>query len=521
MSFKFFKLLIIGISASLLGIVLVQVYLIKDAVESSAHQFSMSAKQVLINVAEKVESKELDSYYLQAAKLADSLTPENIKLSSLSQFENNKFNNDYYIYSNTILQENYKIASPFLANDQDSIEFKKLVNRKLTRVVKKDEIDGNKISDTKIFEKINSLDRIQRKLIFDALKDKLSKLPVYKRVEEDYLQELIQKEIKKRDLESDFEFGVFQNNLATKIKSGNFELQSAATFGVPIFTKTNPNSNFQLFINYTDKNEQIFKSVFWMGTLCALFTAVIIFTFYFTVKQLFNQRQISQIKTDFINNMTHEFKTPIATINLALDSLKNKRIFDDKEKNQHYLKMIRDENKRMHAQVENVLRISKLERNELNIEKERHKLHDLINDGIQAVQLIVDNRNGYIKKHFNASKSSILGNHSHLTNVIINLLDNAIKYSYGEPKIDIYTENVKNFIVLCVSDQGTGMTKSTLKKVFDKFYREHTGDVHNVKGHGLGLAYVKRIVEDHNGEINVESEKNKGSSFIIKLPLIT
>ena len=258
-----------------------------------------------------------------------------------------------------------------------------------------------------------------------------------------------------------------------------------------------------------------------MATLCALFSIIIILTFYFTVKQLFNQRQISQIKTDFINNMTHEFKTPIATINLALDSLKNKKIFDDADKNKHYLKMIRDENKRMHAQVENVLRISKLERNELNIEKERYKLHDIIDDAVQAVDLIVENREGYINKHYTADKSSILANESHLTNVIINILDNAIKYSKDQPKIDIFTENVKNFIVLRVSDQGIGMTKTTLKKVFDKFYREHTGDVHNVKGHGLGLAYVKRIVDDHNGEINVESEKDKGSSFTIKLPLIT
>ena len=184
------------------------------------------------------------------------------------------------------------------------------------------------------------------------------------------------------------------------------------------------------------------------------------------MKQLFNQRQISQIKTDFINNMTHEFKTPIATINLALDSLKNKKIFENTEKNKHYLKMIRDENKRMHAQVENVLRISKLERNELNIEKDRYQLHDIVDDAVQAVELIVENRNGYINKHFNAERNSILANESHLTNVIINILDNAIKYSKDQPKIDIFTENVKNFIVLRVSDQGIGMTKSTLQTVF-------------------------------------------------------
>jgi len=521
MSLRFFKLVITGMSVSVIGIVLVQVFLIKDAVESSSHQFSMSAKQVLINVADKIENNEINNYYTQYLEKTDSISADNLELSSLFSVENNNHSNKTYIYSNSILQENYKIASPFLSKDQDSIEFKKLVNREITQVVNKNEVDGKKISNTKIFKKINSLDPIQRKLFLDVLKKKLSKLPVYKRVNQNKLKKLIKKEIEKRELNSDYDFGIFQNGLATKVRSASFNLNSKSTYGVPIFSNTNPTDKFQLFVNYKDKNEQIIKSVFWMATLCALFSVIIILTFYFTVKQLFNQRQISQIKTDFINNMTHEFKTPIATINLALDSLKNKKVFENPDKNKHYLKMIRDENKRMHAQVENVLRISKLERNELNIEKDRFKLHDIIDDAVNAVELIVESRQGYINKHYAANKSSILANHSHLTNVVINILDNAIKYSKDQPKIDIFTENVKNFIILRVSDQGIGMTKSTLKKVFDKFYREHTGDVHNVKGHGLGLAYVKRIVDDHNGEIDVESEKEKGSSFIIKLPLIT
>jgi two-component system phosphate regulon sensor histidine kinase PhoR len=236
---------------------------------------------------------------------------------------------------------------------------------------------------------------------------------------------------------------------------------------------------------------------------------------------LIKQRQISQIKTDFINNMTHEFKTPIATINLAIDSIRNPKIIGDQEKVMRYLTMIKDENKRMHAQVENVLRISKLEKNELNISKERIELNDLIEDALSHVELLVEDRNGYVKTHLNADKSSVLANDTHFTNVIVNILDNAIKYSDDEPKIDVYTENVGNNILIRIVDQGNGMSKQVQKRVFEKFYREHTGNVHNVKGHGLGLAYVKRIVDDHQGHISVESEKGKGSIFIIKLPLIS
>jgi DNA-binding response OmpR family regulator len=218
--------------------------------------------------------------------------------------------------------------------------------------------------------------------------------------------------------------------------------------------------------------------------------------------------------------MTHEFKTPIATINLALDAIKNPKIIEDKEKVQRYLQMIKEENKRMHAQVENVLRISKLEKNELDISKEPRDVTEIIEDAIEHVSLIMEDREGVIHSHFNAQRSTILLNEVHFTNVLVNVLDNAIKYSPNVPIVDVFTENIKDFILIKIQDQGAGMSKVAQKRVFEKFYREHTGDLHNVKGHGLGLAYVKQIVEDHNGQIFVESEKGKGSTFIIKMPLI-
>ncbi|MDK2773301.1 MAG: HAMP domain-containing histidine kinase, partial [Flavobacterium sp.] len=256
------------------------------------------------------------------------------------------------------------------------------------------------------------------------------------------------------------------------------------------------------------------------SALSLLFTLIIVVTYWSALNQLLKQKQISEIKTDFINNMTHEFKTPIATINLALDAIKNPKVIEDKEKVQRYLQMIKDENKRMHAQVENVLRISKLEKNELDIMKEPADVLEVLENAIEHVGLIIEDRQGSITTHFNAPRTTILLNEVHFTNVLVNILDNAIKYSPEAPIIDVFTENIKDFIVIKIQDQGSGMSKVAQKRVFEKFYREHTGDVHNVKGHGLGLAYVKQIVEDHNGEIFVESEKGKGSTFILKMPLI-
>ena len=161
-----------------------------------------------------------------------------------------------------------------------------------------------------------------------------------------------------------------------------------------------------------------------------------------------------------------------------------------------------------------------LEKKDLDISKDTYSIHEIINDAIEHVNLIIEDRQGKITTHFNATRNTVLLNDMHFTNVIVNILDNAIKYSPDSPEIDIYTENIKEYVVVKIKDRGLGMSKIAVKRIFEKFYREHTGDLHNVKGHGLGLSYVKRIIEDHNCEITVESEKGKGSTFIIKIPLI-
>jgi two-component system phosphate regulon sensor histidine kinase PhoR len=308
--------------------------------------------------------------------------------------------------------------------------------------------------------------------------------------------------------------------LATKIKSKDFKYDKNATYSIPIFTDNEGNSKYQLLVTFPHKKKYLLSDLVSITILSIIFTLIILIAYSSALNQLIRQRHISEIKTDFINNMTHEFKTPIATINLALDAIKNPKIIDDKEKVFRYLQMIRDENKRMHAQVENVLRISKLEKKELDINKDSNNIHDVINDAIEHVNLILEDREGTITSHFDANRTTVLINDVHFTNVLVNILENAIKYSPNTPIIDVFTENVKDMVIIKVRDNGLGMSKVAQKRIFEKFYREHTGDIHNVKGHGLGLAYVKRIVEDHNGQVYVESEKGKGSTFIIKLPLI-
>ena len=519
MNKKLFVLLIALMSLSLLGIVFVQGYWISNAYRTKAEQFTINSKQVLISVAKEIQLRENEAYYQVYSAYVDSIqVPDNQSFTELAYRIQNKATNETYVYTDGILEQDYKLSSGLFDSDMDTVQFRKLTSRK-TKTKISQGLDGMLTTDTHV-ESFSRMKDYERKQFEDFVSNVTATVPIYKRVNEEEVRNLIAKELKERGLKSKFEFAIYSNNLETKVRSKNFKFDNESTYIVPLFVNENKN-NYELYVNFSEKEKLVLNSILGMAILSLVFTAVIILAYSSAISQIYKQRQISQIKSDFINNMTHEFKTPIATINLALDSLKNPKVKDNREFLDRYLGMIRDENRRMNAQVENVLRISKLEKNELDLPKERLDLKDIVEEAISHVSLIVEDRGGYINTHYGALKSTVLANASHLSNVIVNILDNAIKYSEEEPKIDIYSENVKNSIILKIRAQGMGMSKPVQKKIFEKFYREHTGDIHNVKGHGLGLAYVKRILDDHDAEIYVESEKGKGSTFIIKLHLIS
>ncbi len=521
----FFRLLIVLMSLSLIGIILVQVYWFDKSFENNEEQFKYHVKQVLGNVANKLQKNEQYSYYEMYNRLKDSIgkIPQKSDFLEFGYYQRDSRTNETIIYSNSINSEDYGISASFFDKKLDSVKLKNYTAKRKTEIYN-DDIDKSSLKqkltpDIKI-EKSGRLDILDNAQFEIVYKDIAAVKPIQERVSNEMMQKLLFEELNEYGVKTPFEFNVYSNGLATKIKSEGFRYEKKSTYSIPIFIDNDGNNKYQLLLTFPQKKRFLFSELIGICILSIIFTLIIIIAYASALNQLIKQRQISRIKTDFINNMTHEFKTPIATINLALDAIKNPKIIDDKEKVLRYLQMIKDENKRMHAQVENVLRISKLEKKELDINKESANIHEIIEDAIEHVNLIVDDRNGTITTHFDANRTSVLLNDVHFTNVIVNILDNAIKYSPEEPVIDIYTENVKDFVIVKIKDQGSGMSKVAQKRIFEKFYREHTGDLHNVKGHGLGLAYVKRIIEDHNSQIFVESEKGKGSTFIIKVPLI-
>ncbi|MEN9909499.1 MAG: hypothetical protein RLZZ540_2648 [Bacteroidota bacterium] len=520
----FFRFLVLLMSLSLIGIILVQVYWFNTSFKNNDEQFKYHVTQVIGNVAEKLEKQEAFSFYDKYNRYKDSTgkIPEKNDLLEFYYVQKNPRTNKTIVYSNSVIAEDYNISPALFSKRFSSERFKNFSSKRVTEVYNNNSIDKSQqslVPDLKI-EKSGSLDVLDNAQFEIFFKDIASAMPVEERISKETLQKLIKKELEVYGVNTKFEFGIFSNGTETKIKSDGFHFDKEATYSIPILADNEGNEKYKLSLTFPHKKKFLLSELVSITVLSIVFTLIILIAYTSALNQLIRQRQISEIKTDFINNMTHEFKTPIATINLALDAIKNPKIIEDKEKVFKYLQMIRDENKRMHAQVENVLRISKLEKKELDIEKGSSNVEEVIYDAIEHVNLILEDRGGEINNHFEALRTTVLINEVHFTNVIVNILENAIKYSPDTPKIDIYTENIKDMILIKVKDQGLGMSKVAQKRVFEKFYREHTGDLHNVKGHGLGLAYVKRIVEDHNGQVFVESEKGKGSTFIIKLPLI-
>ena len=255
--------------------------------------------------------------------------------------------------------------------------------------------------------------------------------------------------------------------------------------------------------------------------IAGLFTLIIFAAFYLTVNTMLRQKKLSEIKNDFINNMTHEFKTPLATISLAVDAMKNEKVLSDKEKMNYFSSIIKEENQRMNRQVETILRAALLDKQEVNLMLKPTHVHDVIKDIADNFTLQLNDKKGKVEMDLEATNDLIEADEVHFPNLINNLVDNSVKYSKDNvpPEIKISTlANGKNMTIR-LEDNGIGMTKETVKRIFEKFYRAHTGNVHNVKGFGLGLSYVKTMVDAHGGNIKVDSTPGKGSTFTLELPL--
>ncbi len=322
------------------------------------------------------------------------------------------------------------------------------------------------------------------------------------------------------NIQTPFEFAVIKNGVVTE---GTFKKSSKSdflksTYQVRLFPDNLIRQDLVLSVVFPERTNYILGSMAGILGGSLLFSLIILATFALSLFFIIRQKKISEMKSDFINNMTHEFKTPISTISLAADTITNSKVIGDESSVRHFISMIKKENSRMNKKVETILQIASLDKKEIEFKFEKLSLHSVIERAVEIIEILLSQRNGTIKLSLNASQPDIYGDHDHLINLVNNLLDNAIKYSEGAPEILVETKNNEKGIIMSVADKGIGMSKNVQNRIFERFYRETSGNVHDVKGFGLGLNYALAIVEAHKGEIKVDSEPGKGSRFVVFLP---
>jgi two-component system phosphate regulon sensor histidine kinase PhoR len=492
---------IIGLmSAAMIGIILLQLYWINFNIKLNEQQFDRNVKDAITDVAERLEVWEDNATYDNALNLRAS-TPTSYSSGSLS----NSFGSGE-VLGDISMAQTYR-------------------NVQLTPA----SVSPLSINNDSGFS------QFQDKMEYQKVQKMLNLHPLEERINLDVLHGLLEQELKKkREIKANFQYGVFSHQKGSfVINNGSYVVINENSASIENVNNDLYHSSYQtelfsnsyalespglLMVHFPNRTSVIWSSS-WKTLLASIiFTGLILFCFSYTILVIFEQKKVSEMKTDFINNMTHEFKTPIATISLAADSITSPMISGNADKVRRFADIIRQENTRMNNQVEKVLQMALIDKREYKLNMLQINLHDIIKQAVQNSNLQVEKKDGKVSVQKEAANPYIYGDLTHVSNIINNLLDNANKYSPEKPEITVTTRNVAQGVEVIIQDKGIGMSREALKHIFDKFYRVHTGNRHDVKGFGLGLSYVKSLMDAHQGQIDVKSELGKGSSFVLTFP---
>ena len=506
---------------AVLGLIILQAYWIKSSLKVKEQQFNQLVNNALANLALDIERQETWS------EIMSEINPLYLK----SQQNNSLY--DEYTYDTLItddgswleLQHNLHIYGDsdqsFEANisvyNNDSLILKKNYKKPDSLTQKKGSNSQNHLN-TELNRRLN-----QRRLLIDNIVDKMVKFDphIENRIDPEKLQASIKSLLLERGIKLPFEYAVTKWNNVPVFRSPNFNTDDEKEYyRVRLFPDDFYSEKNYLYIYFPSKENSVFRSLGLMATSSILLTVILLLSFTVTIYIIFRQKRLSEIRNDFVNNMTHELKTPISTISLASQMLGDKSI-PNESKNIDYLTcIITDESKKLGHHVEKVLQLAIFEKGKLELKLKKIDIHDLITSIINNFAIQIKHKNGLIIPSLHAERHELIADQVHISNVLTNLIDNAIKYCERDPEIYIETQNENNFLVIAVKDNGIGISKNDIKKIFEKFYRVSTGNIHDVKGFGLGLSYVKKIVEEHKGFIKVDSEIYEGTTFKIYLPLI-
>ncbi len=528
-------------SIALIGLITIQLYWTQNLFKLKEEQFQQNVQTALTNVAKQLEYKEtLSAISLDVASSKN----KNQQLFIKSENGEIRFNykafsdstglflydedNEYIIRNSSIIFED----SAGLTDYEISVKSKNILPSLSNRneaddyIIPKENLSTSYTANkkiNKILSRIDFIEDIVNKLL------NLSK-PIKQRVNSVNLDSLIQINLKEQGITAAYNFEIYVLNKGMYLpddkigwafknekKPANEVLN--ANYVQKLFPNDlAPNSSY-LLLAFPSQSSYLLANMSKILLSSSIFIILIIICFTYSISTILKQKKLSDVKTDFINNMTHELKTPISTIRLATEVLSEPNVVLEENKAKRYIKIIDEENKRLNEQVQKVLQIAQLDKGDFKLKKDLVDIHFIINKSVDHLKLQIEKRAGDLNLQLNAIKSIVEGDDVHLTNIIYDVLDNANKYSPDSPQILLKTENLSDNIIITIQDEGIGMDKKTQKRIFEKFYRLPTGDIHNVKGFGLGLSYVYKIVAMHNGKIEVISALGEGTMLKIILPL--
>ena len=498
---------------AMLCLIFVQTYWINNAYRLKERQFSQVVNQALYSTVQNMQEREAMWHIMDEVELLDSTWEEayvDIQFDETQHIEEYNWNIQTQIESDGRLDHSVYIYQRSIPGTHEH----ELTIIADDSVIHMGGLRGMEFFDSSNLGKVSIVNptqvrtKIERKIannrvFLDRMMDRMiaPELPLEKRIKHEVLTHVLEDKLVSNGIDLDYEYAVLKENLDVVFQSNEYqENQEGQYYVATLFPRDVFSRSGYLSVYFPRRTSFILRSLGFMGISSMILTMVVILGFSLTIFIIFRQKRLSEIKNDFVSNMTHELKTPISTISLASQ-------------------MLNEESKRLGYQVEKVLQMAIFDQGRIRLKRKRTDINELVHNVITNFDLQVKSREGSIRGECNAENAVLEVDPVHFTNVISNLVDNAIKYSKEAPEIRIETLNRNGQMVIKVSDGGIGIKKEDQRRIFEKFYRVPTGNVHNVKGFGLGLSYVKKIVEEHRGTVNLISEFNKGTEFEISIPV--
>lgn len=507
---------------ALIGIISLQVYWISKGVKLSDEQFEKQVYHAMEKLVERLEQEDLNRYFIFSTTgvemgMHQGQARINRRLDTFSVGTNTDGRRMMRIQHEQVGGQ-IRVQMDGNVSGQDSMMWVQrfMKHRQDTAALLEREMQGfrNWATNPHISGEISSIEQmLTRSLQFVISPER----GIRDRLKKEYLDTLLKESLAESGIHINHQYLVYNEaERAYTYKTAGAD--DAEMLQTPYRVRLYPNSrmsNSYLFLSFPNQGFYAWGQIWGIALASLLFTGIILFCFWFVIKTILRQKKLSEMKSDFINNMTHEFKTPLATISLATDALRSPMIRDNDERMAYYTRIIKEENQRMNLQVERVLQIA---RSEIKLRPTSLNVNDIIQKAVENIRLHVEQRDGHVDFVLDTEDPMIEADEVHLTNLISNLLDNANKYSPEAPMITVSSWEEEGWLAISISDKGQGISKSDQEKIFERFFRVSTGNLHDVKGFGLGLSYVKEIVEAHGGMLSLDSKLGEGCTFIVRLP---